>query len=85
MIGKKSFVLYSDLKEVVDKLPAEDAGKLFKLILDYVNDEDPEPEGLLLEIAFEPIKQQLRRGHHWQEEQCWEVIICSKRTHVNKC
>tara|TARA_R110000772_G_scaffold88986_7_gene184664 strand:+ start:1709 stop:2314 length:606 start_codon:yes stop_codon:yes gene_type:complete len=78
MIGKKSFVLYSDLKEVVDKLPAEDAGKLFKLILDYVNDEEPEPDGLLMEIAFEPIKQQLRR-----DLKKWEDII-GKRSKAGK-
>jgi len=78
MNGKKSFVLYSDLKEVVDKLPAEDAGKLFKLILDYVNDLNPEPEGLLLEIAFEPIKQQLRR-----DLKKWEDII-GKRSKAGK-
>lgn len=78
MMGKKSFVLYSDLKEVVDKLPAEDAGKLFKLILDYVNDEEPEPDGLLMEIAFEPIKQQLRR-----DLKKWEDII-GKRSKAGK-
>jgi hypothetical protein len=78
MIGKKSFVLYSDLKEVVDKLPEEDAGKLFKLILAYVNDEDPKPDGLLMEIAFEPIKQQLRR-----DLKKWEDII-GKRSKAGK-
>lgn len=94
MTGKKSFLLYSDLKEVVDKLPAAEAGNLFKLILDYVNDLDPEPDGLLMEIAFEPIKQQLRR-----DLQKWEEIIGKRSkagklssaqkqlmsTHVNEC
>ena len=59
--NKKSFLLYSDLSLTVNKLPDETAGKLFKIILDYVNDKDPIVNDLLLEIAFEPIKQQLKR------------------------
>ena len=46
---------------MVKKLPNDKAGELFKLILSYVNDEQPEVEDMLLEIAFEPIKQQLNR------------------------
>jgi hypothetical protein len=75
MRGKKSFVLYTDLKEVVDKLPDAEAGVLFKLILDYVNDLDPKPEGLLMEVAFEPIKQQLKR-----DLKKWEGIIGKRST-----
>tara|TARA_R110001606_G_scaffold287110_1_gene435266 strand:+ start:1252 stop:1866 length:615 start_codon:yes stop_codon:yes gene_type:complete len=68
MIGKKSFVLYSDLKQLLDKLPDEIAGKLFKMVLDYVNDLDPQTDDLVLQIAFEPIKQQLKRDLlKWEE------------------
>jgi hypothetical protein len=59
--GKKSFLLYSDLLYTVGKLPDDVAGKLFKLILEYVNDNDPSTDDLILQIAFEPIKQQLKR------------------------
>lgn len=59
--NKKSFVLYSDLDTMVQQLPNEKAGELFKLILDYVNDRNPKTDDLLLKIAFEPIKQQLKR------------------------
>jgi len=59
--NKKSFVLYSDLKHVLQKLPDETAGKLFKLILAYVNDENPVVDDLLLDVLFEPIKQQFKR------------------------
>lgn len=59
--NKSSFILYSDIITTVEKLPDESAGKLFKHILNYVNDNDPELDDLLLEIAFEPIKQSLRR------------------------
>lgn len=59
--NKKSFILYSDLIHTVSKLPNEKAGELFKHILKYVNDENPETEDLILQIAFEPIKLQLKR------------------------
>ena len=59
--NKKSFLLYSDLSLTVNKLPDEIAGKLFKIILDYVNDKYPLIDDLLLEVAFEPIKQLLNR------------------------
>lgn len=61
MEGKKSFVLYADLKAVVDELPDELAGQLFKTVLDYVNDKNPEPENFAVKLAFIPIKQQLKR------------------------
>ena len=59
--NKKSFLLYVDLIHTVDKVPDEIAGKLFKIILDYVNDKDPVVEDLMLQVLFEPIKQQLKR------------------------
>lgn len=66
--SKKSFILYADLIHTVSKLPDEVAGKLFKIILDYVNDKNPVTEEFILEIAFEPIKQQLKRDlRDWEE------------------
>lgn len=61
--NKKSFLLYADLIHTVKKLPEEEAGKLFKLILSYVNDEKPNIDEfeLVIQIAFEPIKRQLKR------------------------
>jgi hypothetical protein len=58
---KKSFVLYVDLIHTVNQLTSEKAGDLFKHILSYVNDEKPETDDIILKIAFEPIKQQLKR------------------------
>lgn len=58
---KKSFLLYCDIIHTVLKLKDEQAGVLFKHILNYVNDNNPELNDLLLEIAFEPIKQSLKR------------------------
>jgi hypothetical protein len=61
MEGKKSFVLYTDQREVFEELDDELAGKLIKHIFAYVNDEDPETDEKLLRLAFLPIKTQLKR------------------------
>ena len=58
---KKSFILYSDAIHTVEKLSDTDAGQLLKHLLRYVNDQNPTTETPLVEIAFEPIKQQLKR------------------------
>jgi hypothetical protein len=58
---KTSFILYCDQQGLFNKLPDEIAGKLIKHIFAYVNDENPIASDLLLEIAFEPIKLQLKR------------------------
>lgn len=58
---KKSFILYSDLIHSVDLLTNEQSGKLFKHILEYVNDMNPETDELVIKLAFEPIKQSLKR------------------------
>lgn len=67
--NKKGFVLYADIYKMVKKLPVDKVGELFLLILSYVNDENPSTDDLLLEIAFEPIKNQLKR-----DLEKWESI-----------
>jgi len=60
--NKKSFILYADLIHTISKTPDDVAGRLFKTILEYVNDKDPIIENdLLLDVLFEPIKQTLKR------------------------
>ena len=59
--NKKSFVLYADLIHTVVKMPDNKAGELFKHILKYVNDKNPQTEDLIIQLTFEPIKQQLKR------------------------
>ena len=66
--GKKSFVLYCDQRGLFDKLPNEVAGKLIKHIFAYVNDEQPSADDILIEIAFEAIKTQLKRDlQKWEK------------------
>ena len=66
--NKKSFILYTDLMSVVEKLITKDredgtnnSGELFFHILEYVNDMHPEPKNFLVEMSFEPIRLQLKR------------------------
>lgn len=66
--NKKSFVLYSDQRTIIDMLPDDLAGKLFKHIYSYVNDENPVTDNQLINLAFEPIKLQLKRDlAKWSE------------------
>jgi hypothetical protein len=58
---KKSFVLYCDIIHTIEQLTDEQAGHLFKHVLYYVNDLNPDTENVITKIAFEPIKQQLKR------------------------
>jgi hypothetical protein len=72
---KKSFVLYNDYINVVEKLIMKDrtdgtntTGELFYAIMQYVNGEAPDTPNFVLEMAFEPIKQQLNRDFDkWAE------------------
>tara|TARA_R110000772_G_scaffold268739_1_gene398483 strand:+ start:1649 stop:2344 length:696 start_codon:yes stop_codon:yes gene_type:complete len=68
MEGKKSFILYSDVKTTVDLLTDEQAGTVFKWIVDYVNDLEPQdPTDPLVKMALAPIKAQLKRDlDKWQ-------------------
>jgi len=59
--NKKGFILYADQKELFSQLPDEIAGKLIKHIMSYVNDENPISDDILINIAFTPIKLQLKR------------------------
>ena len=58
---KNSFLIYCDIIHTVEKLDDVQAGKLFKHLLKYVNDQDPIAEDIVTEIAFEPIRQSLKR------------------------
>lgn len=59
--GKKSVLLYCDLLFTVEKMDDETAGKFFKHYLNYINDNDPITDNLVVDIAFESVKQNLKR------------------------
>lgn len=58
---KKGFILYADQQELFKQLSDEKAGELIKFIFSYVNDEEPESKDVIINLAFTPIKQQLKR------------------------
>lgn len=65
--GKKGFILYADLIHTVNELDDSTAGKLFKHLLKYVNDENPTTDDPFVKLAFIPIQQQLKRDlKHWE-------------------
>lgn len=58
---KKSVLLYCDIITTVEELTDEEAGKLFKHYLRYINDKNPVAPDKLTQIVFEPMKQTLKR------------------------
>lgn len=83
--NKKSFVLYADLLSVVKKIVLKDrenktnyGGELFLHILEYVNDLEPVAIDFIVEMAFEPIKLQLKRDLKKYE------LIKEKRSNAGK-
>lgn len=57
---KKSFLMYADQIGCFENLEDDEAGRLAKHLFRYVNDQNPECDKIT-RIAFEPIKQQLKR------------------------
>ena len=89
--NKKSFVLYCDLIHTINKLPNEKAGELFKHILEYVNDNKPETDDLIIDLTFEPIKQSLKRdlvkwsnGSETRSEKARKAGLASAEARKNK-
>lgn len=77
--GKKSFLLYCDLIHTVEKLSDDEAGRLMKHILRYVNDLNPNTDDRIVELSFEPIKQGLKR-----DLQKYESIVERNRANGKK-
>jgi hypothetical protein len=66
---KKTVLLYVDLIHTIEKMDNENAGLYFKHFLRYVNDLNPEPPNILIDVTFEPHKQQLKRDLiKWESE-----------------
>ena len=76
---KKGFLLYCDILHTIEKLNDEQAGKLFKHILRYVNDQNPVTDDILTEVVFEPIKQTLKR-----DLEKYEGIRAKNKENANK-
>jgi len=81
---KKSFTAYCDWKETFDSLPNEKAGQLVKHLLSYVNDENPETDDILINVAFAQIKATLKRDlKKWEEKREQNKANALKRWNKN--
>ena len=65
---KETFIAYAEWIETFEMLENEEAGKLIKHLLAYVNDKNPEMEDRMLKILFQPMKMQLKRDLKKYEE-----------------
>lgn len=74
--GKKIVNIYVEWIEIFENLSDEQAGKLVKHLFRYVNDQNPELNDKLINMAFIPIKQQLKR-----DLKKWEMIC--ERNKIN--
>lgn len=67
--NKKSFILYTDFKEVLDKLTDEQAGKVMKTLFDWQVNGDVAKHDTLTDLITTPIITQFKR-----DQDKWEVI-----------
>ena len=67
-MAKDSFILYTEQKEVIEKLSDEQAGKLIKAIYKYVETGQMPKLDTLLEIVIIPFKQNIDRNADKYEE-----------------
>lgn len=72
--NKKGFLMYADWQSTIQHLTDEQAGKLLKHLLSYVNDENPKCDDPIIKICFEPIKTQLKR-----DLEKWEKVRENRR------
>jgi hypothetical protein len=59
--GKKSFIIYTDSRSMVNKLSNERAGILFKTLFSYCDDENPICDDEVVDMVFEHFKSILKR------------------------
>lgn len=87
--NKKSVLLYCDIIHTVDKLTDEEAGRLFKHYLMYINDMNPSADRLT-DLLFGPIKENLKRDlKKWEQKSERNKVIATegweKRKDANAC
>jgi hypothetical protein len=78
--NKNTFVFYAEWKQDFEFLTNDEAGKLIKHLLQYVNDENPEfeNEDRLLQFAAQKLKNVLKKDLKKYEE------VCKKRSEAGK-
>ena len=82
-MSKKSFILHVDTLGVLDELTDEQAGKLFKAIYAYQNEQDIELD-FGIKMAFMPFKIQFERDNQKWEETREKRAMAGKMGGVSK-
>ena len=67
---KKSVLLYCDIIHTIEKMDNATAGEFFKHYLRYINDLNPTTDNIVVDIAFESVKQTLKRDLKKYENIC---------------
>ena len=85
---QKGFVVYGDTKAVVDELSDEQAGRLFRGMLEYFVDGDDPDFDDVLKLVFIPIRQQMDRNADKYNKMCdrnrenakkrWDAVGCGR-------
>jgi len=82
--NKKSFIVYSEWRDTFEQLSNEQAGKLIKHIFSYVNDKDPKTTDIIINLAFTPIKQTLKRDLKKWERQHKQRVNAGRKSAENR-
>lgn len=69
-MDRKSFVLYTASKGIIDELNIEQAGTLFKSIFELMTDGEPLDMDLPTKIAFKTIREYLERDFETYQARC---------------
>lgn len=67
---KKSFILYTEVWPVVQKLDMEQRGRLFTAIMQHAMEEEPEKLDILTDVVFSFIANQMDRADERYQEIC---------------
>lgn len=71
---KKGFLLYADQMSIFDILEDNEAGILIKHVFKYVNGINSELNDRTLKIAFEPIRNHLKR-----DSEKWKSVVSERK------
>lgn len=77
--GKNKIIFYRDWVDQFRDLTDEEAGRLIKHIMSYVNDENPTPPDRLTELLFKPFKAQLKRDLEKWESKSQQASEAAKK------
>ncbi len=95
--GKKSFIVYTSWFDFLEELSNEQMGMLFRWVLEYCNDKNPEyPDDAMVKMAIKIIQQTLKADLKKYEDKCkknlenarkrWDTNVKREmQTDANKC